>query len=161
MKVYLAADHRGYALKEEIKNWLSEWGYEYEDMGAYLHDPADDYPDFVIPAAKEVARDPENRRGIIVGFNGQGEAIAVNRITGVRAAVYYGEPKFLSESGKQRKPHNMLVLAREDDNTNVLSLAAGFLSDEDAKGAIKMWLEARFTGEERHVRRLNKIDENR
>lgn len=161
MRVYLAADHAGFALKEKIKQWLEEWDYEYDDKGAYALDPKDDYPDFIIPAAKAVAEDPENRRAIILGFNGQGEAIAANRMKGVRAAVYYGEPQSLSEAGKQRsdKPQNMLVLSREDDNTNVLSLAAGFLSDGEAKQAIKLWLETPFSGEERHKRRLGKIDD--
>ena len=161
MKIYLGADHAGYNLKEKIKTWLADWGIEYEDMGAHEYDKSDDYPDFIKPVAKAVSNDPEETRGIILGFNGQGEAIAANRFDNVRAAVYYGEPENISDEGQQRKdkPHNMIILSREDDNTNVLSLAAGFLADDQAEEAIKLWLDTPFTGEERHKRRIKKIDE--
>ncbi|OGZ61223.1 MAG: hypothetical protein A2919_01545, partial [Candidatus Spechtbacteria bacterium RIFCSPLOWO2_01_FULL_43_12] len=159
MKIFLGSDHAGYELKEKIKIWLEEWGYEHEDMGPFAFDAKDDYPDFIKPVAEAVADDPENNRGIILGFNGQGEAVAANRYKGVRAAVYYGEPTDISESGRERedKPKNMLILSREDDDTNILSLAAGFIADDTAEEAIKLWLETPFTGEERHKRRINKI----
>lgn len=161
MKIYLGSDHAGYELKEKIKTWLEDWGYDYDDMGAHEYDKSDDYPDFIKPVAKAVANDPEEARGIVLGFNGQGEAIAANRFDNVRAAVYYGEPSDISEMGQERKdkPHNMIILSREDDDTNVLSLGAGFLADDEAEQAIKLWLETPFTGEERHVRRIKKIDE--
>ena len=161
MKVYLGADHNGFALKEKIKGWLNEWEYEYEDKGAFLFDPKDDYPEFIIPAAKAVAQDPDNRRAIILGFSGQAEAMVANRIKNVRAAIYYGEPHAPSEIGRQRedKPKNLLVLTREDNNSNVLSLAAGFLSDEHAQKAVRLWLEAPFSEEKRHIRRLKQIEE--
>ena len=161
MKVYLGADHNGFALKEKIKEWLNEWGYGYEDKGAFSFDPEDDYPKFIIPAAKAVAQDSDNRRAIILGFSGQAEAMVANRIKNVRAAIYYGEPQVRSEIGRQRedKPKNLLVLTREDNNSNVLSLAAGFLSDEHAQKAVRLWLKAPFSGEKRHIRRLKQIEE--
>lgn len=146
MKIYLATDHRGYELKEKIKGWLSEWGYEYEDMGAYEYDANDDYPDFVHKAAEKVSEDPENSRGIILGMSGQGEAIVANRYKGVRAAVYY--------AGNEE----IIKLSREHNNANILSLGAGFLSEDTAKNAIKSWLETPFSNEERHKRRIEKID---
>src|SRR3989338_1704951 len=92
--IYLATDHRGYELKEKIKTWLIEWGFEFEDMGAYKYDENDDYPDFMHKAAEAVANDPERSRGIILGGSGQGEAMVANRHKGARAAVFYG-PSFM------------------------------------------------------------------
>src|SRR3989338_6539273 len=160
-KIYVGSDHNGYELKEKIKIWLKDCGYEFEDMGAHELNPQDDYPDFIKPVAQAVSENPNENRGIVLGFNGQGEAIVANRYRGVRAVVFYGEPQNISEQGKKRedKPKNMIILSREDDSTNVLSLAAGFLSDKDAQEAIKLWLETEFSGEARHMRRIKKIDE--
>lgn len=144
--IYLATDHRGFELKEKIKEWLKEWGYEFQDFGAFEYNPDDDYPDFIHKAAQAVAKDPENNKGIILGGSGQGEAMVANRYKGVRAAVYYG---YSDEKIK---------LSREHNNTNILSLGASFLTEEEAKKAIKLWLETPFSGEERHTRRIKKID---
>jgi ribose 5-phosphate isomerase B len=150
MKIYLATDHAGYELKEKIKQWLKEWSYDHEDMGAFEYNEQDDYTDFVHPLAKEVAlrqtQGDYNTRGIVVGGTGQGEAMVSNKYDGIRAAVYYA--------------HNldMIKLSREHNNANVLSIAARFVSEEDAKEAIKLWLEMPFPGDERHVRRISKID---
>jgi len=144
--IYLAADHRGFELKEKIKKWLSDWGYEFQDMGAFEYDKDDDYPDFISKAAEKVSQDPENSKAIILGGSGQGEAMVANRYKGVRAAVYYSDSE------------EMIKMSREHNNANVLSLGASFLDEETAKKAIKLWLETPFSGEERHVRRINKID---
>lgn len=146
MKIYLATDHRGYELKEKIKGWLGEWGYEYEDMGAFEYDADDDYPDFVHKAAQIVSQDPENSRAIILGMSGQGEAMVANRYKGVRAALYYGGPE------------EIIKLSRQHNNANVLSLGAGFVGEDMAKKVIKLWLETFFSNEERHKRRIAKID---
>src|SRR3990167_8808632 len=95
--IYLAADHRGFELKEKIKEWLKEWGYEYEDMGAFEYNADDDYPDFISKAAEKVSQDSDNSRAIIMGGSGQGEAMVANRYKGVRAAVFYGPPFQLKE----------------------------------------------------------------
>lgn len=144
--IYLGADHAGFELKEKIKEWLAEWGYEFEDMGANEYDENDDYPDFIRPAAKTVAHDPENARAIVLGGSGQGEAMVANRYRGVRAAVYYGGSD------------EIIKLSREHNDANVLSLGARFLNEEEAKKAVKLWLETEFTGADRHVRRINKTD---
>ena len=96
--------------------------------------------------AEEVFKDPENNRGIIMGGSGQGEAMVANRFNGVRAAVYYA--------------HNLdiIKLSREHNNANILALGARFINNEEAKEAVKLWLETPFTKEERHVRRILKID---
>lgn len=143
--IYLAADHAGFELKEEIKKFLVNLGLDVEDKGAMALDPADDYPDFVHPVAKEVARDPENNRAIVLGGSGQGEAMVANRVRGVRAAVYYGGSL------------DIVKLSRAHNNANVLALGARFLAKEEAFDAVKLWLDTPFEGG-RHARRAQKID---
>jgi len=142
--IYLGTDHRGYELKEKIKEWLSEWGYEYEDMGAHVYDAKDDYPDFVSLVGEKISADPDVK-GIILGGSGQGEAVVANKYKGVRAAVYYGGSR------------EMIIHTREHDDANVLSLGADFIDESEAQEIIKLWLETPFPNEERHVRRLQKI----
>ena len=145
--IYLASDHAGFELKEKLKKYLQEeLGQETHDMGAFAIDNNDDYPDFIIPTAQKVAEDPERNRGIISGGSGQGEAIAANKVKGIRAAVYYGGSMELVER------------SRSHNNTNILSLGARFISDKEAKDAVKIWLETEFEGG-RHERRINKISE--
>lgn len=144
MKVYLATDHAGFELKEKVKEYLVENGYQVEDMGAYKFDPQDDYPDFISKAAEAVSKDPQTSRGIIFGASGQGEAMVANKFPGVRAAVFYGNM-------------DVIPLSREHNDANVLSLGARFLTDEEAFEAIQAWLETPFTNEERHLRRIEKI----
>lgn len=144
--IYLASDHRGYNLKEKIKSWLSEWGHEYEDMGAFELNQEDDYPDFISKAAEKVSADPEKSKGIVLGGSGQGEAIVANRYPNVRAAVYYGGSE------------EIIKLSREHNNANILSLGASFIDDETAKKAIQLWLGTSFSGDERHKRRIEKIN---
>lgn len=148
MKIFLGTDHAGFHLKEKIKFWLDEWGFDYEDMGAFEYIGQDDYPDFIRPVAKKVAEDPENHRGIVLGGSGQGEAIVCNRQRGVRATVYAARSLDLE----------LVKLMREHNNSNVLSLGAFLVPEEDVKKVIKLWLETPFPGEERHVRRIAKID---
>src|SRR6266550_1250857 len=89
MKVYLATDHTGIEIKEKLKSFLQQKGYEVEDCGAYTFDKDDDYPDFIGKAAEGVSKDPEHARGIIFGGSGQGEAMVANKFKGVRCAVFY------------------------------------------------------------------------
>lgn len=157
MKVYLASDHAGYKLKEELIPFLREKGYDVGDYGTY-GDESTDYPDWIRPCAKEVARDLDSR-AIIIGLSGQGEAIVANRVPGIRAVVYYGDPPTISEYGKERGVElDIIALSRQHNDANILSLAAGFVSLEKAKEVALRWLETSFSGEERHVRRIKKID---
>jgi ribose 5-phosphate isomerase B len=144
--IYLASDHRGFELKARIKGWLSEFGYEYEDCGPLELDPDDDYPDYVHVAARKVAEDPGTHKAIVLGMSGQGEAMVANRYQGVRAAVFYGGER------------SLILLSREHNDANILSLGASFLTVEDAKLTVRKWLETPFSGDERHVRRIKKID---
>ena len=145
MITYLATDHAGFNLKEKIKQFLTELGYETQDFGAFSFEPTDDYPDFVKPAAEAVAKDPENSRAIVLGGSGQGEAMVANRYKGVRAAVL------------DKYDADIIKLSREHNNANVLSLGARFLKEEEALSAVKLWLETPFTEEERHKRRIAKF----
>jgi len=142
--IYLASDHAGFDLKEAVKEYLAELNEAVEDFGAYSVNPDDDYPDFIIPAAQKVAEDLVNNRGIIFGGSGQGEAIAANKVQGIRAAVYYGGSL------------DIIKFSRQHNNANVLSFGARFVTPEEAKKAVKLWLETEFE-DGRHGRRIKKI----
>ncbi|MES2007024.1 MAG: RpiB/LacA/LacB family sugar-phosphate isomerase [Patescibacteria group bacterium] len=145
-KIYLASDHAGYELKEALGPFLREHGFEAEDLGPLSLDPDDDYPDYLMMLGRHVAGEAGSL-GIGIGGSGQGEAIAVNRIKGARAAVFYGGPE------------EIVKLSREHNDANVLSLGARFLSQEEAKNAVMLWLTTPFSNEERHVRRIKKLDQ--
>ncbi len=144
MKIVLATDHAGFDLKNHVKDFLIQAGYQVEDFGAYEYDADDDYPDFIMPAARVVGSS-KNTFGIIFGGSGQGEAMAANRIKGVRAMVYYDGPKKIVE------------LSRQHNDANVLSFGARFISKEKALEVIKLWLKTPFEGE-RHLKRIQKLD---
>jgi len=143
--IYIASDHAGFYLKKQLIQYLELKGYQVEDVGANVLDEADDYPDFIIPCAQKVSSDTGSA-GIVIGGSGQGEAIAANKIKGIRAAVFYG--------GNQQIPK----LAKEHNNANILSLGARFMSSDDAKKAVTAWLDAKFEGG-RHKKRIDKISE--
>ena len=159
MKIFLGADHAGFELKEILKKYLrDDLGYEVSDEGAFMFDPADDYPDFVRIVAKRVAGDPTgSSRGIILGGSGQGEAIVANRFRNVRAAVYYGPPPPDGRAGKAGE-FDVIKLSREHNDANILSLGARFLTEAEAKRAVKLWLETKASLDPRHARRIKKID---
>jgi len=144
MKIYLGSDHAGYTLKEAIKEHLLANGYGVEDLGAVNYNPIDDYPDMIFPVAEAVASDRESM-GIILGGSGQGEAMAANRIKGVRAAVYYDGPD------------EIVKLSRQHNNANVLSLGARFIETDRALQVINIWLNEPFAGG-RHQNRIDKLD---
>ena len=147
MKIYIAGDHAGFKLKEKLKPWLEGKGHTVIDMGPFKLNPKDDYPDFVIPLAKKVSKDQKSR-GIIMAGSGQGEVIATNRVKGARAALFYG--------GNVK----ILKLSREHNNSNILSLGARFLKENEIKKAITVWLAAPFSNAARHKRRLANADRN-
>lgn len=156
MKIFLGSDHAGYELKGKIFSFLSDLGYEVCDKGAFQYTSEDDYPDFIAPVAEEVSRNPKTVRGIIIGASGQGEAILANKFPGVRAVVFYGEPR-APQIDAQGLTLDIIESTRMHNDANVLSLGARFLSDNEAKIAVKKWLETAFSGEERHIRRIEKI----
>jgi len=143
-KIYFASDHAGFELKRKLIAYVKELGYEIEDFGAHSFDADDDYPDFVTPLAKRVAANPDSR-GIIIGGSGQGEAMCANRVKGARSAVFYGGSS------------EIVKLAREHNDANILSLGAQFISFEEAKDAVKRFIQLPFSDSPRHARRLSKF----
>lgn len=154
MIIHLAADHAGFDLKEKLKNYLKELDYKVKDHGVFEYNEKDDYPDFIRLAAQAVAENPEVDRAVVLGGSGQGEAMLANRFRGVRAAVFYGTSSFRDRVSK----YKIIELSRQHNNANVLSLGARFLSEEEAKEAVKLWLETPFSEDSRHQRRIKKID---
>ncbi|MGB2580264.1 MAG: RpiB/LacA/LacB family sugar-phosphate isomerase [Minisyncoccia bacterium] len=146
MKIFVGTDHAGFELKETLVSFLRELGHDVEDLGAHTFEALDDYTDFIRPVAEAVARDTESR-GIILGGSGQGEAMCANRVKGARAAVYYGGAV------------DIVVLSREHNDANILSLGARFIEEEEAKEVVRVWLDTQFGGEEKHARRIKKLDD--
>jgi ribose 5-phosphate isomerase B len=159
-KIFIAADHAGFALKNALIDHIRTLGYEVEDLGAYTLDPEDDYPDFMTPLAKRVA-DELDARGIIVGGSGQGEAMCVNRIPGIRAAVFYGPRRVTAaldiEGRHSEDGYDAVRLPRRHNDANVLSLGARFISAEEADEAVRIFLDTPFGDSPRHIRRLAKF----
>ncbi|MEO5635053.1 MAG: RpiB/LacA/LacB family sugar-phosphate isomerase [Candidatus Paceibacterota bacterium] len=153
MKIFIGTDHAGYGLKEQLVFSLRDQGYEVEDMGAHEYDEHDDYPDFVIPVAREISKDPENAKGIIIGATGQGEAIAANKFPHVRAIVYYGKSECVVDDES-----DILTRSRLHNDANILSLGARYITEDTVVGIVNTWLNTPYSGDERHVRRLGKID---
>jgi ribose 5-phosphate isomerase B len=145
MNIYIGSDHAGYELKKKIKAYLEDSGYLVEDKGAFSFDETDDYPDFIIPVAEAIAKDKESM-GIVIGGSGEGEEISANKVDGVRAMEYYGGNL------------EVVRISREHNDTNILSLGARFVTDDEAKEAVRIFLETKFSGDARHVRRINKIE---
>ncbi|OGD33108.1 hypothetical protein A2608_02285 [Candidatus Azambacteria bacterium RIFOXYD1_FULL_44_10] len=141
--LYIGADHRGYALKEALKKFLKELHYDFEDLGALQLDPTDDYPDYAYAVAKKVAENLKENRGILICGSGVGADVTANKVRGVRSALCF--------TVAQAKA------SRNDDDSNILTLASDFISEDLAKEIVKMWLETPFGGAERYIRRINKI----
>ena len=144
MTIHLSTDHAGLDLKNKIKESLINDKYNIVDHGAYEYNALDDYPDFIIPCAIAVAKDL-NSLGIILGGSGQGEAMAANRVKGVRAAVFYNGPI------------EIIKLSKQHNNSNILSLGARFLEFNKILDIIKIWIKEPFEGG-RHQKRIDKLD---
>jgi len=143
--IYLGADHGGFALKDELKIWLAEWGMAFTDLGAATLDPEDDYPDFAFAVAQAVNQQPAEHKGILACRSAAGVIIAANKVKGVRAVAP------TTELAAQH--------SREHNDTNVLGLSGDWLTPEAAKAVVHTWLQTPFSGEARHQRRLDKISQ--
>ena len=139
--IYLGADHAGWHLKEELKKYLAELGEQYKDLGNQELDPQDDYPDFALLVAEKVVQ--SGGRGILICGTGLGICLVANKIKGARGAVCWNDFTALQ--------------SREHNDANILCLGGKVIDLETAKKIVRLWLETEFTGEERHVRRLEKI----
>jgi ribose 5-phosphate isomerase B len=144
MKLGIAADHGGYELKEQLIDELRKAGYELNDFGAYSMMPDDDYPDYVIPLARAVAKG-EVDRGIAICGSGVGACIAANKVRGVRAALV--QDTYSAHQGV------------EDDNMNVLCLGGRVIGFHLAWDLVLAYLNAEFAGKERYKRRLAEIEQ--
>jgi ribose 5-phosphate isomerase B len=142
MKVYLAADHAGFELKEDVKKYLLEQSFEVEDFGAYTFTPGDDYPDFITKVGEAIQNNPE-AFGIIFGKSGAGEEIVANKFKNVRAVLGFSKEN--------------VELSRIHNNANVLSLGSQFETLEKAKELVDAFLKTPFSNDPRHVRRIEEI----
>lgn len=140
--IAIGADHGGFSLKAELIPWLQCQSYELSDLGAHALEPTDDYPDFAEAVAQEVASG-RAERGIMLCGSGVGACVAANKVPGVRACLCHDV--YSAHQGV------------EHDELNVLCLGARVVGVELAKDLVSAFLNARFTGEERHRRRLNKV----
>jgi ribose 5-phosphate isomerase B len=146
MVIHLATDHAGFEHKEVVCRWLNDEGYKVIDHGAMKFDDQDDFPDFISLAVTEVSKKPVNNRAIIFGGSGQGEAMLANRYPHVRAVVFYGGDKSIPS------------LARQHNDSNVLSIGARFVSVDDTKQVVWEWLNTEKIKDGKYGRRNRKIE---
>ncbi len=142
MRVYLGSDHAGYELKQRIVEHLSTLGHEPVDCGPHAYDAEDDYPPFVLLAATRTAADPDSV-GIVLGGSGNGEAIAANKVSGIRCALAFSD--------------DTARLSREHNNANCLSLGARMYDEQTALRFVELFLATPFSDEPRHVRRIAQL----
>ena len=142
MRIHIGSDHAGLEFKDELIRYLAEKGHDVTDHGPYEYDALDDYPDFCIPTAEAVSKDPASL-GIVLGGSGNGEQIAANKVRGIRAALVWS-----IETAK---------LAREHNNANVIAVGGRMHSIDECKAIIDAYIAEPFSNDERHIRRINKI----
>lgn len=148
MRVHLGSDHAGLELKDHLLHWLADNGYEAVDHGPFVFDAVDDYPVFCLRAAEAVAAeqaDGQDSLGVVIGGSGNGEQMAANKVVGVRAALVWSE--------------EIAVLAREHNDANVISVGGRQHTVEEMTRFVEVFLTTAFTGEERHVRRIDQMGE--
>ncbi|CAL9526931.1 ribose-5-phosphate isomerase [Streptomyces sp. JH002] len=142
MRVYLGSDHAGYELKNHLVDWLTAHGHEPVDCGPHAYDAQDDYPPFCLRAAEAVAADPD-ALGVVIGGSGNGEAIAANKVAGVRCALAWSV-----ETAKLGRQHN---------NANVVGIGARMHTTDEATTFVEVFLATPYSGEDRHTRRIDML----
>jgi ribose 5-phosphate isomerase B len=143
MRVYIGSDHAGFELKNHLVAWLTSSGHEAVDCGPHIFDAQDDYPPFCLRAAERTAADPD-ALGIVIGGSGNGEAIAANKVRGVRAALAWSE--------------ETASLGREHNNANVISIGGRMHTVDEATKFVEVFLATPYSGEARHTRRIEMLD---
>lgn len=143
MKIFIGADHRGFNLKEYLKKKLKETNLNFEDCGNLFYDSQDDYSDFAFKVGEKVSSE-KNSLGILICGSGAGVCFAVNKVKGIRGALAFNP--------------EMVKIMKEDDDINVLCLAADFVNKETAWEMIKTFLETKFKNEEKYIRRIKKVE---
>lgn len=141
--IYLGADHRGFELKEKITRWLFEWGYKFNDLGALTLDPHDDYTKYAEEVGSIVGKE-EDAKGVLVCGSGVGVEVVANKFDGVRASI-----------GKNEE---QVKAGRNDDDMNILVLAADYTQEDEARKMLKVFLDTKFSGKARYERRLEEIE---
>ena len=144
MRVHLGSDHAGFELKERLVERLIELGHEPVDHGPKEYDAVDDYPPFVLRAAEGVAGDPGSL-GIVIGGSGNGEAIAANKVKGVRCALAHSE--------------ETAALGRQHNDANVVSVGARMHDEATAVRLVEVFLETPYSNDDRHTRRIGMLSE--
>ncbi|MFH1359501.1 MAG: ribose 5-phosphate isomerase B [Candidatus Omnitrophota bacterium] len=139
--IYIGADHRGYRLKNKIKNFLTQKGFSVVDVGAFTDQKSSDYPKISFKVAQKVAQD-RNAKGILICMTGIGNSIAANKVRGIRAALCYNK--------------TAARLSRQHNDANVLVLGSKFVHPKEIMGIVSVWLKTEFEGQ-RHQRRVNQI----
>jgi ribose 5-phosphate isomerase B len=142
MRLHIGSDHAGLELKNELLAHLVNNGHDVTDHGPYEYDALDDYPNFCIPAAQAVAKDPASL-GVVIGGSGNGEQISANKVKGIRAVLAWSV-----ETAKLGKEHN---------NANVVSIGGRMHSIDQCKEIIDAFIATPFSNDERHIRRINKM----
>lgn len=142
-KVHMAADHAGFELKEALIAHLTDQGVEVIDHGAYEYDALDDYPSFCVACGEGVAADAGKSLGIVIGGSGNGEQMAANLVSGVRAALIWSE-------GTAR-------LAREHNDANIAAIGARQHSTAEAIELVDLFLSTPFSGDDRHQKRIDML----
>jgi ribose 5-phosphate isomerase B len=142
MRLHIGSDHAGLELKNELLAHLVNNGHDVTDHGPYEYDALDDYPDFCIPAAQAVSKDPASL-GVVIGGSGNGEQISANKVKGIRAVLAWS-----IETAKLGKEHN---------NANVVSIGGRMHSIDQCKEIIDAFIATPFSNDERHIRRIDKI----
>jgi ribose 5-phosphate isomerase B len=142
--LYLGADHRGYNLKEKIKNWLESQNIKFEDLGAQEMIPEDDYPDYAKKVAEAVIKNLGENKGILICGSGVGVCVVANKFRGARCGLVFSK--------------EMAQAAKADDDINILALASDFIKEENVLEIINAWLKTSFKNEEKYIRRLQKIE---
>jgi len=142
MRVFLGCDHAGFELKEHLVSWLKENGHEAVDCGAFVYDAVDDYPPFVLRAAQRTVAEPGSL-GVVIGGSGNGEAIAANKVKGVRAALVWNE--------------DTATLAREHNDANVMALGARQHDLATATRFLELFVGTAYSKEPRHTRRIRML----
>lgn len=143
MRVYLGSDHAGFELKEHLVAWLTANGHDPVDCGPAVYDAADDYPPYVLRAAERTVADPGSL-GIVIGGSGNGEAIAANKVKGVRAALAWNA--------------DTATLGREHNDANVISIGARMHDQDTATRFVELFLATPYSKEERHSRRIAMLE---
>ena len=143
--IYFVADHRGFQLKEVLKQMLLDQKYPVEDMGALQYDESDDYVDFAKAAVEKIIDNPGLHKGIFICGSGHGMSMVADKYKGIRSGIGFNR--------------YVAVQSRQHEDANVLVLAADWVKEKEACDIVSDWLGAEFAGEERHIRRLGKISE--